>query len=244
MISRPLRALDLFCGRLGWSKAFLARGWEVTAVDLVEPPEIPEGVEFVRMNVLAMCFNRQPIPHLNVFGSVPNPFWEWCLPDFICASPPCEEFSVHGMKHFHPNPKYPELGIKLFNHTRSICEESGVPYVMENVRAAQQFIGKAVHHCGPFYLWGSGVPPILPQGITKNTKWGKPREWRQLYHPRYLAPGEPKKIREPYGMTGTRRAWSGSKERAELTAQVATIPPELANCVAEYAERIKEVSRD
>ena len=57
-------------------------------------------------------------------------------PDFICASSPCRAvFSVHGMKHFHPNPRsvYPEMGLELFNHTRMLCESSGVPYVMENV---------------------------------------------------------------------------------------------------------------
>ena len=42
------RMLDLFCGRLGWSKAFLAKGWECVGVDLVEPPEIPQGFRFIK----------------------------------------------------------------------------------------------------------------------------------------------------------------------------------------------------
>ena len=46
-----MRMLDLFAGRLGWSKPFLARGWTVMAVDLVEPPEIPDGVTFRAMDV-------------------------------------------------------------------------------------------------------------------------------------------------------------------------------------------------
>jgi hypothetical protein len=137
--------------------------------------------------------------------------------DFVCASSPCEEFSVHGMKHFHPNPKYPEMGLKLFNHTRLICEVSGVPYVMENVRPAQKFVGPAVAHCGPFYLWGNGVPPLLPQGITKGTKLWMKREDRKLH--------------DVYYKTG-----SNSKARKEWTAQVATIPSILANAVADYAE--------
>jgi hypothetical protein len=62
------------------------------------------------------------------------------------------------------------MGIRLFSHTRALCEATGLPYVMENVRAAQDFVGKAANHCGSFYLWGSGVPPILPQGITKGMK--------------------------------------------------------------------------
>src|SRR6185437_8461302 len=148
------RMLDLFCGRLGWSKAFLARGWKCYGVDLIHPPELPEGFRFEMRDVLELTAEM-----LSKF-------------DFICASSPCEEFSVHGMKHFHPNPKYPENGIRLFNHTRQLCEASGVPYVMENVRAAQAFVGTAVHHCGPFYLWGTGVPPILPQGIKKGMRLG------------------------------------------------------------------------
>jgi hypothetical protein len=209
-----MRMLDLFCGRLGWSKAFLARGWDVTAIDLIEPPEVPRPSVFMKddvMNVEAL----------------------WCSQfDFICASSPCEEFSVHGMKHFHPNPKYPENGIRLFNHTREICEASGVPYVMENVRAAQQFVGRAVHHCGPFYLWGTGVPAILPQGIVKGTR---------------ITPGNIVQKALDKGDTAAVRAIRRQQQRefsaraggaSKAPALSATIPPELANCVADYAERL------
>jgi hypothetical protein len=208
--------LDLFCGRLGWSKAFLARGWEVVGVDLVEPDweQVWSGYsgktqefEFIQRDILDIPASLYGLP-----GQAP---------DFICASSPCEEFSVHGMKHFHPNPKYPENGIRLFNHTRALCEASGVPWVMENVRAAQQFVGKAVHHCGPFYLWGTGVPALVNQGIGKGTKYGLSREKR--------------KTLDPYYRTGSK-----SKARTEIRAQHATIPPELANCVADYAERLME----
>ena len=148
------RMLDLFCGRLGWSKAFLARRWECVGVDLVEPPEIPQGFRFAKANVLNIRIGE-------LWG---KPFFTYVINaqlgelfaqdfDFICASSPCEQFSVHGMKHFHPNPPYPELGIKLFNHTRELCEASGVPYVMENVRAARISL-ETSRHCGPFYLWG------------------------------------------------------------------------------------------
>lgn len=212
-----MRMLDLFCGRWGWSKAFAARGWECVGVDLVEPPEIPEGCTFVQADILTLNWRAL------------NAYVEY---DFICASSPCEQFSVHGMKHFHPNPPYPELGIKLFNHTRSICEASGVPYVMENVKAAQQFIGAAAHHCGPFYLWGNAVPPILHQGIKKDT--------RMLRGTDLVAA-----IKAGKTAKEARREWqtnfttSAGGRRASI-AQSATIPPELANCVAEYAERLLE----
>lgn len=203
-----MRMLDGFAGRFGWANAFLARGWEVTAIDIVRPQEIPEGVDFIRCNML------------DVDAEFLKEF------DFACFSSPCEQFSVWGMKHFHPNPPYPDLGIKLFNHTRAIAEASGVPYVMENVRAAQQFVGNAKHHCGPFYLWGNGVPPLLPQGIIKNcfSVWvdskGKLRN------------------QGPTGRAGRPEGERGVAACIERTAKAATIPPELSAAVANYAERI------
>lgn len=154
--------------------------------------------------------------------------------DFICASSPCEQFSVHGMKHFHPNPPYPELGIKLFEHTRRICEESGVPYVMENVRAAQKFVGNAVHHCGPFYLWGTGVPPLMPRGIEKGMRQGNTAMFKVLS-------GEARTAYRNANSGPGRDGFSHSKERIAEKAKSATIPPELANAVADYAERLMEV---
>ncbi len=208
-----MRLLDLFCGRWGWSRAFAARGWECYGIDLVSPPETPERCIFINGDILG--YEPRHIEQLGI--------------DFIVASSPCEQFSVHGMKHFHPNPPYPGLGIKLFNHTRQLCEASGLGYVMENVRAAQQFVGNAVHHCGPFYLWGNAVPPLIPRNIQKGVRLGKSGfsgpaqvEWRR-------------KLSNP-----ARNAWSGSEKRAEAVAKIAQIPPELANCVADYAERIIE----
>ena len=206
--------LDLFCGRWGWSKAFAARGWECVGFDLTEPPDVPKRCTFFQGDVMKIA-------------SIKSEDF-----DFICASSPCEQFSVHGMKHFHPNPPYPTLGIKLFEHTRRICEESGVPYVMENVRAAQQFVGNAVHHCGPFYLWGTGVPPLMHRGITKGTHdiKGVPVNRSKRF---FRGAGEQ--------WQRASQAWSGSKARKECTAELATIPPELANTVATYAERLLEV---
>jgi hypothetical protein len=194
-----MRLLDLFCGRFGWSRAFAARGWECWGIDLTVPPEIPEGCNFLKLDVLGITSEWIAEHHF----------------DFICASSPCEPFSVHGMKHFHPNPPYPELGLKLFNHARELCEASGVPYVMENVRAAQKFVGKASAHAGPFYLWWN-ISPIfgrkLPEGINKGINHDRGSAWCAVS--------------------------SHSKERQAMTAAAATIPPELSNCIADYAENI------
>lgn len=205
--------LDLFCGRWGWSRAFAARGWECVGIDLTVPPEIPHGCTFIQRDILTMTAE-------DVQGF-----------DFICASSPCEQFSIHGMRHFHPNPKYPELGLALFNHTRMLCEASGAAYVMENVRSAQKFVGNAVNHCGPFYLWGNSVPPLMPQGITKGNRQGSGGCAKKLKGQ------ELKDYRKNYEAL---QVGSKSKARAEMTAKWATIPQELTSCVADYAERITQ----
>jgi hypothetical protein len=194
--SRSVKMIDLCSGLWGWSSVFAAHGWDCVGVDIVRPATIPARCTFLEKNILELT-----AADLRGF-------------DFGCASTPCNEFSVFGMKHFHPNPPYPEMGIRLFNHARAIFEESGIPYVMENVRAAQIFVGRAGHHCGPFFLWGNAVPPLMNQGIQKGMS----------------------QRRDP--VTGIRRGAVerfNSKKRAAL---VACIAPELAKCVADYADRI------
>jgi hypothetical protein len=201
---KRMRMRDLFCGRWGWSRAFAARGWECVGIDLVTPPEIPQGCFFRKCDVVTFDLAHE-------YGA--------SYFNFICASSPCDGFASFGMKHYHPNPPRPTLEIKLFLDTKFICDMSGLPYVMENVRAAQDFIGKAVGHCGPFYLWGNAVPPILPGGITK-AKW-KSNKVHGRNAPGNFAP----ELNLP---------------KSQRKAKLATIPPELSNCVADYTERLLE----
>lgn len=193
-----MRMLDLCCGRFGWARAFAARGWSCVGVDLVDPPDTPQGITFIKADVL-----RWRVDDVREF-------------DFICVSTPCTEFST--MRNFRPPVPYPAKGIEVFNHARRVCAESGVPYVMENVAGAQRFVGPAVAHAGSFYLWGNAVPPLLPR--CKKGMTG-------------LAMG----LREHKGKPGWDERPNGRRGVTDA-AHVATIPPELANCVADYAERL------
>lgn len=186
--------IDLFCGRGGWTKGFLQRGWECIGFDIVNHGY---PAQLVIQDVLTL------IPE------------QLSKADFICASSPCEQFSVWGMRHFHPKPSFPQMGKLLFEHTKQICELSDRPFIMENVRSAQQFIGQAINHAGPFYLWGNAVPLLLPYKITKAAKTSG--HWRE---------------------SEWRKHSGKSKARKEFSALIAEIPYELSVCVADYASRI------
>ena len=164
-------------------------------IDLQKPPEVPTNCRWEYADILGLS----PCDLADLVGD---------KIDFIVASPPCEQFSVYGLKMWHRDPPFPTMGVKLFQHTQKLCEAAGVPHIIENVRSAQQFVGQAARHCGPFYLWGDAIPMLLHEGITKGSMiWSK--RYRNM----------------------------GKRQRK---AEVATIPPELANCVADYAERLLE----
>jgi hypothetical protein len=190
--------IDLFCGRGGWTKGFMARGWKCIGYDIKHQPDYP--ATFVQQDVMALTS------------------YSLKDADFVVCSSPCEQFSVHCMKHFHPHPPAPVLGMQLFNYARRICEDSGKPFIMENVRCAERFVGKAVNHCGPFYLWGNAVPAVMPgelYKVSKGTLWGLSRDSRKLYDPRY-----------PMGST---------ERRAAYTSHIAEIPLSVAQYVASCA---------
>jgi hypothetical protein len=145
--------VDLFCGRGGWSKAFLARGARVVGVDIVRQPTYPAAADFLLADCMALD-GRQ-------FRGA----------SLIVASSPCDQFSPYHMPWTRKrNPPYPVQGIALFRAAERIAREAGAPLVLENVRAAQPFVGRAVLHVGPFYLWGDGVPPLVPTGVRRKKK--------------------------------------------------------------------------
>lgn len=194
---KPL-AIDLCCGKGGWTNGLLYAGFHVIGFDLFHFKEY-QG-ELVIQDIRTLD-GRQ--------------FRKTAL---IVASPPCEQFTVNDMRMFHPSPPYPALGIELFQTCMRIGTESGVPFIIENVRGAQKFVGRSVNHAGPFHLWGTGVPAILPHecyNAQKGFKLGR----CSVTGKREIAAGR------MYG--------SKSRKRKEWTATIAMVPESLSRFVGE-----------
>ncbi len=64
-----------------------------------------------------------------------------------------------------------DLFNQCFRIQREVSEAAGhyVPMVVENVRAAQRWVGKARWNFGSFYLWGD-VPALMPIPIRRGMK--------------------------------------------------------------------------
>lgn len=165
MSDKPL-AIDLCCGLGGWAEALLAEGYEVIGYD-IEAHDYGQG-GYPGTLIL------QDITTLH--GSQ---FKDAAL--FVC-SPPCQKYSYMAMPWSRAKAQRAailadetgqlrrELTLLFdtcFRIQREAIEAAGhhIPMVVENVRGAQEWVGRARWHYGSFFLWGD-VPALMP--ITFN----------------------------------------------------------------------------
>ena len=107
--------LDLFCGAGGCSVGYARAGFDVVGVDIADQPSYP--YDFRKGDALEMC--EELVWALGV--------------DAIHASPPCQAFSLASLYHGKANQdKHPDL----VDATRRLLNETGLPWVMENVVGA------------------------------------------------------------------------------------------------------------
>lgn len=147
---KPL-AIDLFCGLGGWTEGLLAEGYDVVGFD-IERHDYGDGMRYPAQLVL------QDV--LTIHG---KQFKDAAL---IVASPPCQAYSYRAMpwkKAKALPPPSNDLFDACFRIQREACEAAGrhIPMVVENVRGAQPWVGRARWNYGSFYLWGD-VPALMP----------------------------------------------------------------------------------
>lgn len=145
---KPL-AFDLYCGLGGWAEGFLSEGYRVVGFDIEKHDYGTGGYpgELVLRDVRSIC-GAELIA-------------EYGIPAVIVGSSPCQEFSYRAMpwKRAKALPP-PYLGMELFQAQfriqREMSEAAGryIPMIVENVRGAQKWVGRASANYGSYYLWG------------------------------------------------------------------------------------------
>jgi hypothetical protein len=152
-VVKPL-AIDLFCGLGGWAEGLLAEGWDVIGFDI-------ERHEYGTHRYPAQLVLQDV---LTLHGSQ---FRDAAL---IVASPPCQAYSYRAMPWSRAKALPPPdnaLFDACFRIQREACEAAGrhIPMVVENVRGAQPWVGRARWNFGSYYLWGD-VPALMPVTIA------------------------------------------------------------------------------
>ena len=208
---KPL-AIDLFCGLGGWTDGMLAEGYDVIGFDI-------EAHAYGDMRYPARLVLQDV---LTINGA------QFREADLIVASPPCQFFSYTAMpwtkakeraKATRSDPALLEKELALFKACfriqREACEAAGrhVPMVVENVRGAEPWVGKARWSWGAFYLWGD-VPALMP---IRNAGCGVKQggDWFNSSQP---------SISRLYG--------SKSPQRKAASAMIAKIPLALSQHIA------------
>jgi hypothetical protein len=175
---KPL-AIDLFCGLGGWSEGLLAEGARATRIsgavkqpgvgswDRSRPSYTPnfhafsvdEGPE------IDGCWVEYPAQLViqDVLTLHGSQFKDAAL---IVASPPCQAYSYRAMPWSRAKalpPPCNALFDACFRIQREASEAAGrrIPMVVENVRGAQPWVGRARWNFGSYYLWGD-VPALMP----------------------------------------------------------------------------------
>jgi DNA (cytosine-5)-methyltransferase 1 len=224
-VTRP-KILDLFCCAGGAAAGYAAAGFDVVGVDIVPQPNYP--FRFVQMDAL---FALQEM-RLDEF-------------DAIHASPPCQGY----LNLSRANEALGrELGHeRLIAKVRALLEETGLPWVIENVADAADELRDPIRLCGSTFglpvrrhrLFESSEPIV---GAPCNHRWQKvPRYWTG-YRPKNR-PAKLSTVVQVYGNGGGQHEWGPALGIDWMTGRelAEAIPPAYTEFVGRQLLRFVEL---
>lgn len=237
-MQKPL-VIDLFCGSFGWSAGFLLEGYRSIGFDIAHESyygPVPEECSLVLQDVLTL-HGSQFRDAAVIVASPPCQAYSYRAMPWKRAKalpPPSNElfdacFRIQREANYAAGHECPTcFGGGRQGHFRpcSNCSGEGwiyghIPLVVENVKGAQPWVGRAAWHYGSFYLWGD-VPALMP-----------PTRGRQSDGTKSAQDGLGG-YGGSFGWNNTpmRRGNSRSDSRKAASAQIAKIPLPLAQHIA------------
>lgn len=140
-MSRP-RILDLCCSAGGAAEGYHRAGFEVVGVDNKPQPRYP--FPFVKMDVIGV------LEGMVYGGGIVASDTMWYGPgsfDAIHVSPPCQKFSAMTKRWIGRSGDHPDLITPI----RDYLILTGLPYIMENVVGAREWLRSPIMLCGTMF---------------------------------------------------------------------------------------------
>jgi hypothetical protein len=232
---RPL-AVDLFTGLHGWADGLIAEGWSVIGVDIEDMSAAfgqpkPDYFQLILQNILTL--------HGSQFRNA----------RLIVCSPPCQAYSYRAMPWSRAKalpPPCNELFEACFRIQREASEAAGrrIPLIVENVRGAQPWVGRARWTHGSYALWGD-VPALMPiskafksSGMNWSDRSRKGQDFTRIAGLQALSAADGIKLGGSWFHgyrkgQGSRNYGSNSLKRKQASALIAKIPFELSLWIAQ-----------
>lgn len=187
---KPL-CIELFCGMFGWSAGWLEMGGRVIGFDLEHLPHhglVPDGASLVLQDVLtlhgaqfkdaevllasppcvkyswlAMPWSRSKDPNNSKAAKALRKKWETEGPDnrLFDACFRIQREAIYARRL--------ELRCCPLDYSMPGCKRCHIPLIVENVRGAQEWVGRAPWKYGSTYLWGD-VPALMPYGTHRKAR--------------------------------------------------------------------------
>ena len=156
-----LRALDPFCGQGGTSQGLIDAGFDVYGVDLADHSKRYPGAFHVGdvIDVLLRLLDGRSVPFAHKDGRVEYLYLEDF--DLIFGGPPCQGYSIATAGNPAARAKYD----RLIAIVRDLLEQTGLPWVIENVELARSEMRDPILLCGRMFDLrandADGLPLVL-----------------------------------------------------------------------------------